>query len=101
MLFAFDHFANGIAYFGQLFGAGGISLVSNTALYALTSNLPLFAVLVIASMPIGRDLYRKAAARLSSGTLTLLDGVLMAAGFILCIAWLVTSTYNPFLYFRF
>ena len=101
MLFAFDNFSKGIAYFGQLFGAGSIALVSDTALYALISNLPLLVILVIASLPVGRNLYHKAAAKLSSGTLTLVDGVLMAAGFILCIAWLVTSTYNPFLYFRF
>ena len=32
---------------------------------------------------------------------TLLNGIVYAVLFILCIAYLVTETYNPFLYFRF
>ena len=32
---------------------------------------------------------------------TIINSVVYAALFIVCIAYLVTETYNPFLYFRF
>ena len=101
VLFAFDNFSQGIAYMGRLFGAGGIALANNTSLYALLSNLPLLIILVIASTPVGNRAYTRLRERARAGTCTVVDGILMIAGFILCVAYLVDSTYNPFLYFRF
>ena len=68
-------------------------------LYYLTSNLLLIGIMILASGPIlHRALdriilmfkYPKAAAV-----------VCYLAMFVLCIAFLVNETYNPFLYFRF
>lgn len=73
-------------------------LLNNRSAYLTLSYLPLLAVGCLACLPVCRVWYRK-----------LLDtkyGYLWEAGgalivLILCVASLVSSTYNPFLYFRF
>ena len=84
---------------GVMFGFGDHALADTTGLYYLTSNLLLIGIMILASGPIlHRALdriilmfkYPKAAAV-----------VCYLAMFVLCIAFLVNETYNPFLYFRF
>ena len=74
------------------------SLLSPHAGYLALSYLPLLLAGIVASTPLGRTLYAKiptgrcaAAAEFTLCSLTLL----------LCVAALVSQSYNPFLYFRF
>ena len=55
------------------------------------------AVLAVASTTLGRDLWR----RLPERAEKVLTPVLMLASLLLCTAYLVDGSYNPFLYFRF
>ncbi|MBR0302475.1 MAG: MBOAT family protein [Clostridia bacterium] len=96
-LFAFDNISEGIAYLQKMFGAAPFTSAS-VNFDALSAAL-LTAILVIACTPLPKKLYYKlwertaaarwAAAALSVGALTV------------CTAYLVNSSYNPFLYFRF
>ncbi len=101
ILFAFDQLPLGFAYIGALFGADGIPLINDTAMYALQSNLPMILLLCIASTPLMKKIYDKVASKWRLGILTTAECVGIAAIFILCVAYLVDSSYNPFLYFRF
>ncbi len=90
----------GIVYLGDLFGIGTKGLASSLDLFDLVRNLLFLCVLVLASTPLPkklfRGLYEKAAFFRSfavpAGCVAL---------FVLCSAYLIDSDFNPFLYFRF
>lgn len=87
-----------VDYIQLMFGVGANGLVDSEGLYLLTTNLLLLILLVIGSTPIVHRVYERVMA--GRGKI-LANCVVYAAMFLLCIAYLVTETYNPFLYFRF
>ena len=87
-------------YLGMMFGAGAHGVADRESLYLLTTNLVLWIILIIGSTPLTDVRYQHMLRRKKWNT-TLLNGIVYAVLFILCIAYLVTETYNPFLYFRF
>jgi alginate O-acetyltransferase complex protein AlgI len=101
VLFAFDQFSEGFAYIGYLFGGGGIPFLNHAALYALQSHWPMLVLLCVASTPLMKKQYDKAAARWNTGLLTTAECIGIAFVFVISLAYLVDSSYSPFLYFRF
>jgi len=102
VLFACESFSKGFAYLGHLFGAGGIPLWDNLAVFTLLSNLLMLGILAAAATPLGHiaagrflEKYR------STASATVISCGVLLALFLLSLAYLVDSTYNPFLYFRF
>ena len=87
-----------VDYIQLMFGVGANGLVDSEGLYLLTTNLLLLILLVIGSTPIVHRVYERVMA--GRGKI-LANCVVYAAMFLLCIAYLVTETYNPFLYIRF
>ncbi|MEG2377278.1 MAG: MBOAT family protein [Clostridia bacterium] len=92
VIFAFDKLPEGLQYLKTMFGVG-VPLVSSDALFNLTSNLPLLIILCIGSTPL--------LARVPQKVKTIAVPILAVAIMLLCTAYLVDSSYNPFLYFRF
>ena len=84
-------------YLKVMFGFGGVPLADGAARYYLTSYLPILCVAAAASTPLGAALYRRLGTKQRQVVCTLL----IAAGLVVCTAYLVASTYNPFLYFNF
>ncbi len=100
VLFAFDDFGKGFALLKVMFG-GGAGFVSSEAMYQLLSYLPLIAICVIASTPIMKKLYEKMTSKCSEGLLLTADTVRILGLAALSVAYLISGSYNPFLYFRF
>ena len=100
VLFAFDDFSKGWAFLKVMFG-GGAGFVNSDALYQLFSYLPLILICAVASTPLMKKLYEKMTAKCREGVLITADTlrILALAGF--SIAYLISGSYNPFLYFRF
>jgi alginate O-acetyltransferase complex protein AlgI len=96
-LFAMEDLNRCLSYIGLMFGQGATALYDQQGLYLLLSNLPILIVLIIASTPWPRLLFRK----MTDKRLYILRPVLGIVLFLVCTAYLVDSTYNPFLYFRF
>ena len=69
----------------------GLSSTTRPTICRSSASLPL------AATPLGAAVYR----RLNVRTAHILGAVLILAGLLLCTAYLVDGTYNPFLYFRF
>ena len=84
-------------YLAAMFGAaqGGIWCASDG--YYLMNYAVLLPVLAAASTPLGAKLM----ARLPEKAMRIAAPVLIACALVLCTAYLVDATYNPFLYFRF
>ena len=101
-LFAFDSLADGMRYLGILFGAGGYPLYNNLTLFTLASNGALLVVLAVASTPLGKNLAgRFLMAKGDTVWGSAVANVVLVFLFVMTTAYLVDSTYNPFLYFRF
>ena len=78
-------------------GLGGVPLVNGNLGYYLTSYLPILCLAALASTPLGVTIYRK----LPQWAARCVCTILVLAGLVVCTAYLVDGTYNPFLYFRF
>ncbi|MBR4099074.1 MAG: MBOAT family protein [Clostridium sp.] len=96
-IFAIEDFSHLTAYLKVMFGLGGVPLTDGAFGYYLTSYLPILCVAALASTPLGVKTY----ARLPQRAAQPVGAVLILAGLVVCTAYLVDGTYNPFLYFRF
>lgn len=96
VLFASDNLADSFGYIKAMFGIGGAGIITPTFIYDLLSNKVLLIAAAVASLPypakIGRRYLQKSPAYAT---------IPVAIALILCTAYLVDSSYNPFLYFRF
>ena len=99
VLFAFEDFGAGFAYLKTMFG--GAAFCNSMALYQLLSYLPLLLLCAVAATPLGTKLYHKWNGKCSTGLMASADvtGIVAVAG--LSVAYLISGSYNPFLYFRF
>ena len=88
-----------LGYLGDMFALNGIALYNAESLYALRSNLVLLLIAMIAAVPLAKSVYEKV-----SGA-ALVRAVVMPAFYVLVlvvsIAYVVDSSFSPFLYFRF
>ena len=101
-LFAFEDWTHLTSYFQVMFGLTENVLVDQQTLYELTRNACLLILLMIGSTP----LMKKIGTRLSeTKTKSILENIvcplIVLAILVISTAYLVDSSYNPFLYFRF
>lgn len=84
-------------YLGSMFTLANGWISAEAAVYVL-SYLPLMVVAALACLPFGKTLFLKATAGKNGWVL---ETVTVAVVLILCVAALVSDSYNAFLYFRF
>ncbi len=86
-----------VTYIKSMFGLVGNSFMDSTAKYLLSENAFSLAVMILCATGVFAALPRIKNFRFNT--------VVMSAGyiavFIVCIIYLISETYNPFLYFRF
>ena len=93
-IFALEDAAHLAAYLGAMAGLNGAPILNGQTLYQLCNFLPVLILASFASTPLGANLWR----RINSRWIQI---ILLVVAMILCTAYVVASTYNPFLYFRF
>ncbi len=99
LIFAETDLAAGVTYFGNLFGIGASGFADGAAVYDLVRNLPYLLLLGVASTPLPRKLfYRLYEKKPSFRTVAAVGGLVLL---IVCTAYLVASSYNPFIYYIF
>ncbi|MBT3943779.1 MAG: MBOAT family protein [Chloroflexi bacterium] len=88
-----------LSYLGDMFGLTGIDLANNEAWFLLRSNIVLLVLATAGSIPLFAKLYERTLPRLTVRTFVMPS---YYAGLLLVsTAYLVDSSFNPFLYFRF
>ena len=102
IVFQIPTLGEAFTYIGGLFGAGGISFASAETLYYLRS----YAVLLIAALVGSTPLIKKLAIRFSESekfakVSNVLEVIMLVILLVVVTAFLVDSSSNPFLYFRF
>lgn len=83
-------------YIRALFGLNGNELFSNDSLYILTSNLFMIVILAVASTKLPKNIFAKI-----SNKAYPIELIAIVLCFVLSVAYLISASYNPFLYFRF
>lgn len=89
-----------ISYIGVMFGAGSGGIVGNMGMYYLISNWVILLICAIGSTPYVHAAFDAMILRTEEKHITTAV-VIYAAMFLASVAYLVSATYNPFLYFRF
>ena len=82
-----------------MFGGGGAALISSADVWDVCRNAVLLFIMVFASLPIGRKAFWRAYEKYRF--MPYLSGAACVIMLAVCIAYLVDSSFNPFLYFRF
>ena len=100
VLFEFDKLSNVWLYFGAMFGANNVIFANADTLYYLLSYILVFAICIFFSI----DKSQKLALSIKNKFPKIweyLSPVVCIVLLLICTAYLVDATYNPFLYFRF
>lgn len=97
VIFQLDTVGQVSAYLGTMFGLGAGGFVSGTDLFYLGSYAVTLAIAVFSCTPAGKTLFSKLPEKLRA----VAAPVLVTLALAVSTAYLVDSTYNPFLYFRF
>ena len=99
VLFDTDTLADAGRYYAAMFGAGG-SLVDSYAKYTIASNAVMLTLCILISGGLGSKLISFCEEK--NKRASAVAGVAVKiGGLLICTAYLVGATYNPFLYFRF
>jgi alginate O-acetyltransferase complex protein AlgI len=88
--------------FAGLFGLTDHPIATPETLYYLRSYALLFVIGILGATPLLKFLrLRLAQSPLTEGCLTVAEPVALAILLLVCTAYLVDGSFNPFLYFRF
>ena len=97
VLFANTDVAGIMNYIKAMFNFNNIDILNRDFIYNIQSFGLLFIIAVVTALGWSKKLYSK----IICGKLERLKSIFAIFGFVICVAYLVDDTYNPFLYFRF
>ena len=97
VMFQLDSLAAIGNYTSAMLGFGASGLAESTDLYYLGSYAVTFVIAIVASTPLGSRLF----AKLPGKVRRFAAPALIVLALVLCTAYLVDATYNPFIYFNF
>ena len=102
MVFNIESLGEAFSYIGGLFGAGGVPFINAETIYYLRSYAVLLTVGIIGATPFARNM----AIKLSTGektrkVMSFVEPCVLIVLLVAVTAFLVDSSSNPFLYFRF
>ncbi len=101
VLFNAENMTQAVSDLAGMFGFGGVPAVTGETLYYLRSyGLPLLLGFV-GSTPIVRNTANRLLAGKAGRMVSILEPVVLILLLLICTAYLVDGSFNPFLYFRF
>ena len=102
VVFQIPTLTEAFSYIGGMFGAGGIAFSSAETLYHLKSYAVLLVMALVGATPVVKTLAIKFSESKKLGKIAnVIEPVMIAVLLIVVTAFLVDSSSNPFLYFRF
>jgi alginate O-acetyltransferase complex protein AlgI len=99
MIFDHSNLSEAFAIIGGMFGAGTVGLSSPVVRYELIRALPLLLVSALAATPYPARLFTRLRERRPA--LSLLEPLLMGLALLLSVAYMVSGSFSPFLYYIF
>ncbi len=102
VIFSIDNMSTLGSYLQGMVGLGGLPFANAEAIYYLRSYLVMILVAIVAATPLFKNIFTKLLTReRASRVLGYLEPVLYLLLMVVITAYLVDSSFNPFLYFRF
>ena len=103
VIFAFDNMEKGAEYLKVMFCMGGKGLVDDNAMYYLIMYGLTFIILIASSTELPKKLAKHVLVMLKGREMVkwILEILCLSLVVLASVAYLVNSSYNPFLYFRF
>lgn len=102
VLFDAENVTSGFSEIGALFGIGTSSLIDPVGLYTLRSYAIIFLIAILGATPLCKTVVgRIEQNRVGANVIAIAQPVVMVGLLVLCTAYLVDGSFNPFLYFRF
>lgn len=104
VIFAVEDLNSIVIYVRCLLGLENISLINNYTHYLINSNLILIVICIISATDIPLKIWKSMKCKMFKETsliLMIIENIGLISLFIVSFAYIVASTYNPFLYFRF
>ncbi len=98
VLFASENLAYALSYFKTMFGFSQAGLCDSRFFYSLSSYVLVLVLAIAGCLPYPKRLFESAK---KNRRFKIAVPYILALGFVICTAYLVDSTFNPFLYFRF
>lgn len=96
VLFAIEgNGSQALIYIGNMFGVGVTRLIDTDTIYYLNNYKVVLLACVLFSMPVSKKV------KISEHDKAVLTPIVIMVALLICTAYLVDATYNPFLYFRF
>lgn len=87
-------------FIGVMFGAGDNLFIDNLSKYLFNTNIVVLAAAIICSTPLIPRLIRKLKTKLNKFDIIMIT-IIQTQILVISVAFLVSDSYNPFLYFRF
>ena len=106
LIFTFEDSGKGLVHLGRMFGISPVkAFIDRGAVYDLLHYLPFFILAIIGSTPLPKKLFYKYFGEINNANsnkiIRIATPIVSAALFLICVAFLIDSSFNPFLYFRF
>ncbi len=97
VIFNADSMAQALSDLAEMFGIAGLPLYTQQAVYYLKSYGLVLALGILGATPLPKLLLRRLPPKVAAALQPIALGLLL----LICTAYLVDGSYNPFLYFRF
>ena len=102
VLFNADNMGQAFSDLAGLFGAGGIPLASDEALYYLSSFSLILPIAIIGATPLIKNGFERLSKNCAAvRILNIAEPIVLLSILLVMTAYLVDGSFNPFLYFRF
>ncbi len=100
LIFYHTDFSAGVDCFKALFGIGTVGFASSSNVYDLLRLMPLAAICAVASTPVPKRYFLKLEEKVTAFR-SAVSPILMGVVLLICVAYMVDSTFSPFLYYIF
>lgn len=99
LLFVFEDLGAGMRYLKVMFTGGEAGFADASTIYELARNALFIIIMIAASTPLPKKLWNKWTTSNNTGRIAGLAGCFVIL--LVSVAYLIESSFNPFLYFRF
>ncbi|MCD8095271.1 MAG: MBOAT family protein [Ruminococcus sp.] len=100
-IFAYEDTSSLVGNFKNMFGFGGLPLWNGQTTMWFVEYLPIIIILILGSTPLAKSIGEWIEGKNTSLYQCVLEPLSTAAMLLLSAAYLASSSYNPFIYFRF
>ena len=84
-----------------MFGINKVAFAGKESIYYLKNNLVLLIISVIAATPLMKNAVNKLKEKKVGKVVNILEPIVILGLLVICTAFLIDESFNPFLYFRF